>query len=76
MLPGAIAEMQLSQLNKLEQQPVAATRKVLMQHVKQQMLLLTAVLRHVAMRQHKHWRLEKLLSAVFWHATMWRQHCW
>jgi hypothetical protein len=60
----------------LEQLLLSVMQKVLKQHLKQQMLLLTSVLQQVAVQKHQHWRLEKLLSAVLWHVTMRQQQDW
>jgi hypothetical protein len=68
---------QLVLLNEPEKLLLAATwMAVLLQHLEQQMLLLTAVLRHVAMQRQYQRRLERLLPAAFLHETMRQQQHW
>jgi hypothetical protein len=69
--------LQLLPHNKLERLLLVVIWMVLLlQRLEQQMPLLTAVSRRVAMRRRCRWRLERLLPAVFSRVTMPGQRHW
>jgi hypothetical protein len=69
--------LQLLPHNKLERLLLAVIRMVLLLlRLEQQMPLLTAVSRRVAMRWRCRWRLERPLPSVFSHMTMPGQRHW